>query len=64
MDALIRAASLAPSRLRLSETRASLSMPAAAEAARELIEERRAKALREEIEAQLRAETRLQWQAL
>ena len=64
MDTLIRAASLAPSRLRLSETRANLSMPAAADAARELLEEQRSLAMREELEAQLRAETRQQMQEL
>jgi flagellar assembly protein FliH len=62
MDALIRAAPLSPSRLRLSETRASLPLPAPSDAVRQSIEEQRVNVLREEIEARLRAETKLQLQ--
>jgi len=64
MDALIRATRLAPSRMRLSETRAILPSPVSADAAREFIEEQRVSALREEIENQLRAKTNLQLQEL
>jgi flagellar assembly protein FliH len=64
MDALIRAASLAPSRMRLSETRAGLPMPTAPGLARELLEQQRVNAARQEIEAKVRAETQLQLQEL